>query len=299
MTDGRAVIIEAAINGTRSPRDNPNVPKAPAEIAADALACFEAGAAIVHNHLESFGGADDDVAEAYLEGWRPVLAARPDALVYPTVNLGAAGVTYGHLRPLAASGVLLLGLCDPGSVNLGPSLEGVPSGGFVYCNSFDLVADTLALHDELGLGPSMAIYEPGFLRLALAHWRAGRLPRGTMLKFYLSTDEGLTGSPFGLPPTITALEAYLELLDGCPVPWAVSVVGGDVCASPVAEAAVLAGGHLHLGLEFFGGDRRPTNAELVTEAVELCRSLGHRPATPTEAAELLDLPRRAAIASAP
>lgn len=288
----RPVIIEAAINGTRSKRDNPGVPKAPGEIAADALACFEAGAAIVHNHLEGFGGADDEVAEAYLEGWRPVLAARPDALLYPTVNIGASGVTYGHLRPLAASGLLRLGLCDPGSVNLGPSVEGVPAGGFVYANSFALVAHTLAMHGELGLGPNMAIYEPGWLRLALAHWRAGTLPRGAMFKLYLSTDAGLTGSPFGLPPTVTALEAYLELLDGCPVPWAVSVVGGDVVASPVAEAALRAGGHLHLGLEFFGGDRTPTNAELVAEAVALCESLDLRPATPTEAAALLDLPTR-------
>lgn len=287
---GRPVIIEAAINGTRSKRTNPNVPRSPEEIAADALACIEAGAAIVHNHLEGFGGSDDDVADAYLAGWRPVLDARPDALVYPTVTIGAAGVAYGHLRPLAASGLLRLGLCDPGSVNLGGSVDGVPRGGFVYANTFDLVADTLALHDELGLGPNMAIYEPGWLRLALAHWRAGTLPRGAMFKLYLSTDAGLTGSPFGLPPTVAALEAYLELLDGCPVPWAVSVVGGDVVASPVAEAAVRAGGHLHLGLEFYGGERQPSNVELVAEAVALCESLGDRPATPTEAAEILDLP---------
>lgn len=294
MTGGRAVIIEAAINGTRSKAENPNVPKSAEEIATDALACFEAGAAIVHNHLEGFGGAPDDVAESYLAGWRPVLDARPDALVYPTVGIGATGITYQHLRPLAASGLLRLGLCDPGSVNLGPSVDGIPVGGFVYANPFDLVADTLALHTELGIGPSMAIYEPGWLRLALAHWRAGRLPQGTMLKFYLSTEQGLTGAPFGLPPTITALEAYLEVLGDCPVPWAVSVVGGDLCASPVAEAAILAGGHLHLGLEFFGGDRRPTNAELVAEAVALCESLGHRAATSAEAAELLDLPARGA-----
>lgn len=286
----RPVIIEAAINGTRSRRDNPNVPRSAEEIAADALACFEAGAAIVHNHIEGFGGADDDIAEAYLAGWRPVLAARPDALVYPTVAIGAEGVRYTHLRPLAASGLLRLGLCDPGSVNLGPSVDGVPAGGFVYANPFDLVADALALHDELGLGPSMAIYEPGFLRLALAHWRAGRLPRGAMFKLYLSTDVGLTGSPFGLPPTVTALEAYLELLEGCPVPWAVSVVGGDLCSTAVAEAAIRAGGHLHLGLEFFGGDRTPTNAELVGEAVALCEAAGARPATSAEAAVVLDLP---------
>ena len=39
------VIIEAAINGQTSKDTNPHVPKEPEEIAADALACFAAGAA--------------------------------------------------------------------------------------------------------------------------------------------------------------------------------------------------------------------------------------------------------------
>ena len=80
------VIIEGAINGGRSKAENPNVPTTPDEIAADALACFEAGAAIVHNHIDRYGVSDDEAVERYLEGWRPVLAARPDALLYPTVN---------------------------------------------------------------------------------------------------------------------------------------------------------------------------------------------------------------------
>jgi uncharacterized protein (DUF849 family) len=285
------VIIEAAINGGTTKAQNPHVPRGPAEVAADASACFAAGAAIVHNHLDRFGLGDPDLtAEAYLEGWRPVLESRPDALLYPTVDIGPSGVTYDHLRPLAEAGAIRLGLCDPGSVNLGGGGPDGPSGGFVYHNSFRLIADTLDLHTELGLGPSLAIYEPGFLRTALAFADAGRLPRGTMVKLYFSTDRGLTGSPFGLPPTRKALDAYLELLDGSGLPWAVSVAGGDVVASGIARVALEEGGHLHLGLEFFGGDRQPTNVELVEEAVALCEAVGRPVASPGEAADLLDLP---------
>ena len=106
-----AVIIECAINGTTSKRSNPYVPVSPEEIAIDALACIEAGASIIHNHIDRHGISEAEAAERYLEGWRPVLAERPDALLYPTVHLGE-GISYEHLVPLAAAG-LRVGLVDP------------------------------------------------------------------------------------------------------------------------------------------------------------------------------------------
>ena len=289
MSAPTPVVIEAAINGLSSPAANPNVPVTPDQVAADALACFDVGAAIVHHHADAFGVPATEAAERYLEAWRPVWAQRPDALVYPTVHVEGGAISYEHLGPLAAAG-LRVGLADPGSVNLGPvDDDGVPLGSFVYTNPFDTVARAFDLCRDGGLGPSIAIYEPGFLRAALAWWRAGRLPRGAMFKLYLSTERGYFGAPFGLPPTVAALEAYLELLEGCDVPWAVSVVGGDVVASDVAALALERGGHLHLGLEFFAGDRTPSNPELVAEAVALCESVGRPVATCTQAAELLNL----------
>jgi len=288
------VIIEAAINGQIRKEANPHVPVTPEEIAADALACLEAGAAVIHNHCDVVGASDEACAARYLEGWRPLLDARPDALFYPTVNVGAGGkLSYDHLAVLARSGLLRMGLADPGSLNLlGRRVGGVPAGGFVYANSFDEIAHAFEVCREHRLGPSLAIYEPGFLRTTLAWWRAGRLPAGAMVKFYLCTERGLYGaSPFGLPPTVKALDSYLEMLEGCPLPWAVSVVGGDVVASEVAEAALARGGHLHLGLEFYGGDRTPSNAELVAEAVALCGRVGRPVAGPDEAAAILGLPR--------
>ncbi|MCU1501588.1 MAG: hypothetical protein JWM12_942 [Ilumatobacteraceae bacterium] len=286
------VIIEAAINGGTTKNRNPHVPIDEDELVADAIACLDAGAAIIHHHIAATGLSGHDAATAYLGVWRRVLAERPDALWYPTINIGPSADWYAHIAPLAASGLLRMTLSDPGSVNLGGARDGVPTGSFVYGNSFDSIAEQMRLGREHGLGPSIAIYEPGFLRVVLAYRRAGKLPAGAFVKLYLAADSGLSGSPFGLPPTVAALDAYLELLDGSGLAWAVSAVGADVTRTPAGVAALGKGGHLHVGLEFFGGDRTPSNVELVQEAVAASAAAGRPAATCMEAASILGLPAR-------
>jgi 3-keto-5-aminohexanoate cleavage enzyme len=96
------VIIEAAINGATSKTVNPNVPVTEDEIVADALACFETGAAIVHQHITGFTSRVRK-RQVYLGIWRRVLAERPDALWYPTIKLGPQAQWYDHIPPLAES----------------------------------------------------------------------------------------------------------------------------------------------------------------------------------------------------
>src|SRR5205085_8969557 len=122
---------------------------------------------------------------------------------------------------------------------------GLPSdSAMVYVNSFHNIRYKMATCAERRLGPSIAIYEPGFLRVALAYYRAGRMPAGAIIKLYFGGEWDFTGrSPgrglsFGLPPTLPSLDAYLAMLEGCDLPWSVAVLGGDLLATPVARAAV-------------------------------------------------------------
>jgi uncharacterized protein (DUF849 family) len=290
------VIIEAAINGATTTADNPHVPREPDDIATDALACLAQGAAVVHNHIDRVGLSGEAAAGRYLEAWRPVLRDRPDALVYPTINFGAAGEphNYDHITPLAESGLLRIGLSDPGSVSTGGEDDGgIPRGSRVYGNSYDDIAGHFRLCAEHRLGVSLAIIEPGFLRTVLAWWRAGRLPSGAMVKLYFC-DDRYRRPGFGLPPTATALAVYLEMLEGCPLPWSVSVFGGDVVGCGLAQLAVERGGHLHVGLEPYAGPDAPSNVQLVQGAVDLCDKLGLSVASCEQAAELMQLPSRPA-----
>jgi uncharacterized protein (DUF849 family) len=280
------VVIEVALNGATTRDRNRHVPLAPAEIAADGVRCVAAGAAIVHNHNAEMAVDGARAAALYLEAWRPLLEARPDAIVYPTVGFGTTiAEKYAHEPLLAEAGVLRMGLLDPGSVNLGE---------IVYVNAADDIEHEVALCARHRLGPSVSIFEPGFLRATLDLHRRGRLPAGAIVKLYFGGERDYLGRPgpaFGLPPTRPSLEAYLAMLEGSGLPWSVAVLGGDVIASGLARLALERGGHLRVGLEDYAGPRTPTNEELVREAVQACAAAGRPVASPAEAARILGLPR--------
>ena len=288
-------IIEVAINGITSPDINPNVPLTPEAIAADALACFEGGAAIIHTHNHDISLTGADAAGPYIEAMAPVLAARPDALWYPTLTSGDHQAKYAHMGMIAAEMSLRMVAVDPGSTNIGGAgPDGLPVGG-TYKNDYAEIRASFDLCRDNGWAPAMAIYEPGFLQCVLTYHRVGQLPAGSMAKLYFGAEWGLSrrskGVTFGLPPTKHALLAYLDMLEGTGIPWSVSVWGGDLMATPVARLALELGGHLHVGIEeFYDPDRSPTNQELLAEAVALCNEVGRPIATCAQTADMLDLP---------
>ena len=285
-------IIEVALNGVTSKDANRRVPRTPGEITADALACIEAGATIVHNHNDEFLWTEGGVHAAgpYIEAWEPVLEAHPDVLLYATMASGGPGIAieqrWAHQLELARAGVSRVGLVDPGSVSLGLLDEqGLPMPlDLVYINTYADAHYMVERCTELGLAPSVSIFDPSFLRVALAFHRAGALPPGTLLKLYFGG-----ALPFGLPPTPTSLDAYLAMLEGTGLPWLVAVLGGDVVQCGLASAALERGGHVRVGLEDYAGPRAPSNIELVEELAALVTASGRQVATTGETHEVLGI----------
>lgn len=307
------LIIEVAINGITTKARNPNVPLTPAEIIPDVLECLDAGAAIIHSHVENLELTGQVAANRYLESYLPILKQRPDAILYPTgVFARTVEERYAHAEILAQQGVIRMAFLDPGSTNMGIADEkGLPklsSGlyqnnsedtpkemGLIYANPYNEIDYVCRLMERFGLGAGVSIFEPNFLRATIIWHRAGRLNRA-FPKFYMAGEynilDGRKTYPFwGLPPTRKGVDAYLELMEETDLPWAVTTMGGDVTATGLSRYAIENGGHIRVGLEDYGGTRTPRNVELVEEVVKLARQAGRPVATPEEAAEILNLPK--------
>lgn len=284
------VIIEAAINGASSKAQNPHVPQGVDEIVACARACLDAGAAIVHHHNRDGLLDGRHASEPYRKAWTQIRASHPDAILYPTMGGGGAHTNirerYSHIEELEYAGVLGLAIIDPGTVNLGPlDGEGLPAPiDLVYQNTFADVRYMVDFCRERRIPVHVSIFEPGFLRVALAYHAAKRLP-AAKIQLYFGGD----ALPFGLPPTPASLEAYIAMLEGSGLPWMVGVIAGDV--SPLAELAIRRGGHVRVGLEDYAGPRQPRNEELVAEIVALAKRCGREVATPSQAAEIIGMNR--------
>jgi uncharacterized protein (DUF849 family) len=286
------LIIEAAINGGTPKAANPHVPRSVDEIVAAACACLEAGATVVHHH-NSDGLLEGRHASApYREAWTAIYERHPEAILYPTMGGGGAHTTiaerFTHVEELADAGVLRMALVDPGSVSLGSiGDDGLPVAvDLVYQNTFADVRHMVDVCLRRGVAAHVSIFEPGFLRVALAYHAAKRFPPAKIQLYF-----GGPTIPFGLPATAASLDAYGAMLEGSGLSWMVGVIGGNV-AETLAELAIERGGHVRVGLEDYGGTGQPTNEALVAEIVEMARRCGRRVASPAETAALLGVPPR-------
>src|SRR5690606_10264334 len=175
---------------------------------------------------------------------------------------------FRHVDALGAEGLLDWAPVDTGTVYLIRCADGrLAPRGFAYVNPVEDSRHALALCERHGLAPSVAAYEPGFVRqLLLLPEFPGLRPAVVRFMF------GGSVLPFGFPPEPAFVDAYVELLRGASFPWMVACYGGDVL--PIAEHAIRRGGHVRVGLEDDASDPARGNVERVREVAALARRLG-------------------------
>ncbi len=285
------IMIEAAINGNAYQDANANIAYSPEDIARDAIATCQAGAALIHFHVRDpdTGKWVQDIPY-YNEVFRQTRRkCRP--LMWPTFPItGTPESRLAHFIELAKDAETKpdLGAGDMASVNLfsyDKQNHKVTGGGsFVYQNPYDDIKYFLEVSRDLGLRPTLQIFDASGIRAATIFLEQGLLTEPLLLKFYFGGEE----LPFGLPPTLKSLEAYLDMLRDVRCNWFSACLGGDIF--PLVPTTISLGGHIRLGLEDFAytTDGQPTNVQLVERAVAVIKSMGHKVASPDEARAMIE-----------
>ena len=271
------LIITAAVTGSGPSRtQNPNLPINPAEIAAEALRCWRAGAAVVHVHVrDPQTGTPDFKRELFGEVLERV-RAESDMLVNLTTsgfNLQGEDVGEQRLMPVA----LRPDLCslDVGSLNF---------RGRVFINSAEWVEKAAQRMLDLGVKPEMEVFEVGQVMQAIDLIEKGLVADPPYFQLCM-------GIAWGMPADLDALLALkARLPQGCR--W--SALGTGAAQLPLTTHAMLMGGNVRVGFEdnlyLARGVKAESNAQFVERTVRIARELQREVATCAEARVLLGLP---------
>jgi 3-keto-5-aminohexanoate cleavage enzyme len=283
------LIIEVRMNEVARKELRPQVPYSPDEIVADALACAQEGAAIVHFHARNSDGSESNETNDFRRIVGGIRASS-DVLIHPTLGRfrddAGPDERLGHVRALCEEGLAPdIAPLDMGSNNVDlfdPDRAEFVGDGFVYANTTANLRYMAARLREWRVRPQHAIWSIPNLRLAGAFLAAGLAPTPAFCTLFLAGPSFLGGHP----ATEAGLRAYIDNLPDAPVTWSAMCVGAELFA--LMPQIVAAGGHISLGLgdDSYASLGQPSNAQIVREAVRIARSLGRDIASPAETREI-------------
>lgn len=288
------VIIEARVNELALRNPNHNVPYLPEEIAADARACYEAGAAIVHYHGRTADGAPDNSRAHYLRTNRLIRQTCP-ILIHPSLgyvaNDASAEDRFSAIEETMRDPATAVDFApmDVGSVNVDwwdPEAQRYTTTDLIYKNSTATLMHFASRIRHHRLRPYLVSWNVSFTRQIDAFLQMGVIDEPAYVCFCLTDGINLSGHP----GTEAGLDAHLMFLpEGRRIVWTVVNYKGDLLQ--LAEKILRAGGHISIGTGDFAYTDygTPTNAELVSRVVEIAQRLGREPATVEETRAILGL----------
>lgn len=291
----RPVIISCALTGGGdSTGSSPHVPITPAQIAAEALAARQAGAAIVHIHVRdpATGKPSRDVA-LYRETVARIRDAKTDVIINLTTGPGARYVPDPSAPGGAGKGSTMSSPEDrvahvlelkPDICSLDVATMNMGANAFV--NVPGHLEKMAVMIRDAGVKPELEVFDLGHIELAKRMIAQGLIEAPPFLQL-------CTGIAFGAPSNT---EAVLAMRNALPQGALWSGFGISRHQFPMAAQMVILGGHVRVGLEdnlyLSRGNLSPGNAPLVERAASIIQALGDTVATPAEARGILGLAPR-------
>lgn len=270
----RKMIVTAALVGSLPTKEqNPNVPITPDEIAQDALACYQAGAAVVHIHARDKEGKNCHDTAIFQEIHDKIKALAPELIVQLSTG-GRAGMSFESRRACLFVNPEMASL-STGSVNFPTS---------VYENSPTLVTQLAEMMHERHIMPEIEIFDTSMVAPAIELKKKGLIDGPLYFNFVM-------GMKNVQPATIGQLSHLLTMIPSDAL-WSISGVGANQVTTMLMGMA--AGGNIRVGLEdnlYQSKGVHASNVSLVERVVRIAKDVGREVATPAEAREILGLNR--------
>ncbi|HVG52571.1 MAG TPA: 3-keto-5-aminohexanoate cleavage protein [Xanthobacteraceae bacterium] len=287
-------ILTCAVTGGAPIQNNPAVPITPQQIAEQALDAAKAGAAVAHIHVRDPNtGRSSMELDLYREVVERIRDSGSDVIINLTTGTGAqfqpgkedpkvAGPGTEYETPeVRARHVAAL---KPDMCSLDFCTMWFRTRAFI--NSPEHIAQIAATAKAAGTLTEFECFDTGDINLARHMMNEGLVASPGFFQLVMGVSYGLAATPETM--------MYLKNLLPPGSKWAAFGIGA--MAYPMLAQALLLGGHVRVGLEdnyyVDKGKKARHNADLVEKAVTIMRSLGHEPATPTEARQILGITRR-------
>jgi len=299
----RSVFITCAVTGSGATQDrSPHVPRSPSEIAAAAIEAAKAGAAIVHCHVrDPESGAPSRRLDLYREVTARIRDAETDVVLNLTAGMGGDLVFGSAEAPLplnptatdligAEARVAHVAACLPEICTLDCGTMNFAEADYVMTNTPGMLRAMGARMTALGVRPEIEAFDTGHLWFAKHLVSEGTLTAPALVQLCM-------GVPWGAP---NDLATFLAMVQAVPPDWTWSAFSLGRDQMPYVAAAVLAGGHVRVGLEdnlYLDKGVLATNAQLVERAVTLIEGLGAQVVGPQEVRDRLGLTKRAPVAA--
>jgi 3-oxoadipate:acetyl-CoA acetyltransferase len=275
------LVINAALTGMVPRRATaPHVPVTTQQIVADAVACFESGATILHLHARAEDESPTWRRERYAEFLPQIRARCPEVVLCVTTS----GRDVAELER-RADVLDLEGDARPDMASL--TLGSLNFRTTASVNAPDTIVRLAARMRERGIRPELEVFDTGMAYLA--HELLAR----EVLQAPLYANV-ILGGPNTAPATAAALAQLTGALPAGTV-WAAGGLGAFQL--PMNAVAVFIGGHVRTGLEdnpTMDAERRvpATNPQLVARLGQLAEIAGRPLATCAQTRALLGLPSR-------
>lgn len=273
----KPLIICAAVTGGGPPKaKTPHQPVTPQAIADEMLACWRAGAAMIHIHARLEDGTTIMDVGAYRNIIDRVVAKGCDAII--NVSAGDDGGKADHAARLSIAdcGVEMVSL-DAGPINIGRR---------IYDNSPAYLETMAARMRDKRIKPEIEIFDVGHLHSIEELIEKGLLVAPHYLQFVFGVPGGLPADPRLLPLLIDHLPDNSE--------WAISAQTSDPDRYlALTMPAFTLGGHVRCGMEDYvylrRGELAASNAQCVEQWVDTAKIWGRPLASPTDARRLLGI----------